>query len=78
VATESVCYDVERSCRDKSQADDNFKYWPEDLRRTGEQLSSPMDILFQNGFRYFFQIKASRCPRAKLKIWERNIPAISS
>ena len=30
-----------------------FEYWPEGLRRAGEQLSAPMDILRQNGFQIF-------------------------
>lgn len=30
-----------------------FEYWPEGLRRAGEQLSSPMDILCQSGFAIF-------------------------
>jgi FkbM family methyltransferase len=30
-----------------------FEYWPEGLRRAGEQLSSPIDILRQAGFAIF-------------------------
>ena len=32
-----------------------FEYWPEGLRRAGEQLSAPIDILRQNGFEVFLQ-----------------------
>ena len=30
-----------------------FEYWPEGLRRAGERLSSPVDILRQSGFSVF-------------------------
>lgn len=32
-----------------------FEYRPEGLRRAGEQLSAPIDILRQNGFDVFLQ-----------------------
>jgi len=34
-----------------------FEYWPEGLRRAGEQLSSPIDILRQAGFAIFLPDK---------------------
>jgi FkbM family methyltransferase len=45
---------MERILRTNAGLTIYFEYWPEGLRRAGEQFSSPIDILRQYGFAAFF------------------------
>jgi FkbM family methyltransferase len=44
---------MERILRTNAKLTIYFEYWPEGLRRAGEHLSAPIDILRQNGFQVF-------------------------